>query len=271
MRYPTTCILICAVVGAPVAAAPALPLWEVGVIGGTVSMPAYPASADRSTRGIVFPYLVYRGKVFRSDESGLLARVLRTERMELDMGFAASLPTRSGAVDAREGMPNLGALGEFGPRLKVKVGNPDTTKVRFELPVRAVVEARGGLHHRGWTAEPRLTWGTEDPARRLSVGTSFSAVFGDRSINRYFYEVAPQYATPARPAYAADSGLVLLRLGASANYKLTRDVRLYGYVRAESYSRAANRDSPLHLKSTGIAGGFAVAWIMKRSSRPAAD
>jgi MipA family protein len=271
MRYPTTCILMCAVIGAHAAAAPTLPLWEAGAIGGAVSMPAYPASSDRSTRGIVFPYLVYRGKVFRSDESGLLARILRTERMELDLGFAASLPTRSGGVDARAGMPNLGALGEFGPRLKVKVGNVETSKVRFELPVRAVIEARGGLRQRGWTAEPRLSWGTEDESKRLSVGTNFSAVFGDRSINRYFYEVEPQFATPTRPAYTADSGLVLLRLGASANYKLTRDLRLYGYVRGESYSRSANRESPLHLKSTGFAGGFAVAWIIGRSSRPAAE
>lgn len=248
-----------------------LPVWEVGVIGGSVTMPAYPASDDRSSRGIVFPYLVYRGKVFRSDESGLLARLLRTERTELDIGFAASLPTRSGSVDARNGMPNLGALGEFGPRLKVKIGDLDTTRLRFELPVRAVIEARGGLRRQGWTAEPRLSWGTEDDTRRLSVGTNFSAVFGNRQIQRYFYEVEPQYATPTRPAYAADSGLLLLRLGASANYKLTRDVRLYGYLRAESYSRGANRDSPLHIKSTGYSGGFAVAWIMARSKRPAAE
>ena len=270
MRYPTTCILMCAVVGAQASAAPALPLWEAGVIGGAVSMPAYPASSDRSTRGIVFPYLIYRGKVFRSDESGLLARILRTERMELDMGFAASLPARSGSIDARAGMPNLGALGEFGPRLKVKVGDVDTTKVLFELPVRTVIEARGGLRQRGWTAEPRLSWSTGDETRRLAMGTNFSALFGDRSINRYFYEVEPQYATATRPAYAADSGLILLRLGASANYKLTRDLRLYGYLRAESYSRSANRDSPLHLKSTGYSGGIALAWIMARSQRPAA-
>lgn len=269
MRYLTTCILFCAVLDAHAASAPRLPLWELGVIGGAVSMPAYPASADRSTRGIVFPYLVYRGKVFRSDESGLLARILRTERMELDMGFAASLPTRSGDVDARAGMPNLGALGEFGPRLKVKVGALDTTKVRFVLPLRTVIEARDGFRQRGWTVEPGLAWSTEDDTRRLSMGTSFSAVFGDRSINRYFYEVEPQYATPVRPVYAADSGLMLLRFGASANYKLTRDLRLYGYLRAESYARSANRDSPLHLKSTGTAGGFAVAWIFGRSSRPA--
>ena len=271
MRYPATCMIVCLFAGAHAqAAAPALPLWELGVIGGGVAMPAYPASEERSTRGIVFPYLVYRGKVFRSDESGLLARLFRTERTEFDIGFAASLPVRSGGVDARAGMPNLGALGEFGPRLKVRIGDLDTTRLRFELPVRAVIEARGGLRRQGWTAEPRLSWGTEDETRRLSVGTNFSAVFGNRQIQRYFYEVEPQYATPSRPAYAADSGLMLLRLGASANYKLTRDVRLYGYLRAESYSRGANRDSPLHIKSTGYSGGFAVAWIMARSKRPAA-
>lgn len=246
-----------------------LPLWELGAIGGVVTMPAYPAAAERSTRALVSPYVIYRGRVFRSDESGIGARLLHTDRMEFDVGFAASLPARAGAIAAREGMPNLGALGEFGPRLRVKLGDTETTHLSFYLPVRTVIEAHGGLHQRGWTAEPGLAWSTEKDYERFSAGTSFSAVFGDAGINRYFYEVTPQYATGWRPAYEAKSGLMLVRMGASANYWLTRDIKLYGYVRAESYKHSANEDSPLYRKSTGYAAGFAVAWIVARSSRPA--
>lgn len=245
------------------------PLWELGVIGGAVTMPAYPAATERSTRGLVSPYIIYRGRIFRSDESGIGARLLHTDRIDFDIGFAASLPARSGAIAAREGMPNLGALGEFGPRLRVKIGNTETTRLSFQLPVRTVIEARGGLHQRGWTAEPGLAWSTEKDYERFAAGTSFSAVFGDAGINRYFYEVAPQHATATRPAYAAKSGLMLVRMGASANYWLTRDLKLYGYVRAESYKHSANQDSPLYKKSTGYAAGVAVAWIFSRSSRPA--
>lgn len=248
-----------------------LPLWELGVIAGAVTMPAYPAAAERSTRGLVSPYVIYRGRIFRSDESGIGARLLRTERVEFDVGFAASLPARAGAIAAREGMPNLGALGEFGPRLRVKIGDTDTTRLSFYLPVRTVIEARGGLRQRGWTAEPGLAWSTEKDYERFAAGTSFSAVFGDAGINRYFYEVEPQYATATRPAYAAKSGLMLVRMGASANYWLTRDLKLYGYVRAESYRHSANEASPLYRKSTGFAGGVAVAWIFSRSARPAQE
>ena len=54
------------------------PLWELGVVGGGVSTPAYPGSADRSSRGLVLPSIGYRGKIFRFDESGIGARLVRS-------------------------------------------------------------------------------------------------------------------------------------------------------------------------------------------------
>ena len=52
---------------------PALPLWEVGLFGGAASTPAYPGSEDRSTRALVLPMLIYRGKVLRADRSGAVS------------------------------------------------------------------------------------------------------------------------------------------------------------------------------------------------------
>jgi len=47
-------------------------------------------------------------------------------------------------------------------------------------------------------------------------------------------------------------------------------VRLFGYVRYESYAGSANRDSPLHLKNSGTSAGIGFAWTLARSSRRAA-
>ena len=244
-----------------------LPLWEIGLGGAALSTPAYPGADQRETRVLVFPNIVYRGQVLRADRSGIAARLFRSDRVELDVGFAGALPSDSDDVDEREGMPNLGPLVEFGPRLKVKLADLGGNRsLRAELPLRAVIEARGGLHGRGYTFEPRLAYEMAGQRGLWSLEGNASVVLGDRKINRHFYEVAPQFANSARPAYAADAGLVLTRLGLFGTRRLNQDLRVFGYLRYESYQGAANRASPLHVKDSGVSGGVGVLWTFKRSA-----
>ncbi len=250
--------------------APALPLWEAGVAGFAAFTPAYPGADTRSSRVLAVPFLIYRGEVLRADRSGIGARLVRNERIEFDVGFAASLPARSDAGAARAGMPDLGFLGEFGPRLKVFLANPGpTSRLRLDLPLRAVMEFRDGVRRQGATFEPRLVYETREAGSNWSYDANIGFVVGDSRINRYFYEVAPQYATATRPAYHADAGLMLVRAGVSTSYKVNDDVRVFGFLRMESYAGAANRDSPLLKNSSdaSIGGGF--TWTLGRSKSPA--
>ena len=63
----------------------AQPLWEVGVgaIAGTV--PDYPAADNYSARFVPFPYFIYRGHLFRSDENGAHLRADVRSNVELDV------------------------------------------------------------------------------------------------------------------------------------------------------------------------------------------
>ena len=246
------------------------PLWEFGALAGAASTPAYPGAAGRSARAIALPFLIYRGKVLRADQSGVGARLLRTDAAEADVGFALSLPARSDEVAARAGMPDLGSLVEFGPRLKLKLAElSPSSRLRLELPLRAVIEVRGGLHRRGWTAEPKLVWETRGPQDAWSTDASLGLVAGDAAINRYFYQVDPRYATAARPAYAAGAGLMLLRAAFSGARKLTPDVRVFGVLRYDSYAGAANRASPLMKRASGVSAAIGISWTLGRSARPA--
>lgn len=249
-----------------------LPLWEVGVIAGAVSTPAYPGAAERSNRALAAPIIIYRGKVFRSDQSGINARLFRSDVVELDVGFAASLPSRSDAGPARAGMPDLGTLLEAGPRLRINLARPTPlSRVKLELPVRSVFEVRGGARNQGLTFEPRLSYEWREASGLWTGDAYLAAVWGNRKINGYFYDVAPRYATLERPAYEADSGLLLTRVGLSGSRKLNEDLRLFGFVRYESYAGAANRDSPLMKRNTGSSAGFGLAWTLRRSERRAAN
>ena len=252
---------------APLPAAAGLPLWELGVGAFALSTPAYPGARSRNDRVLPLPWIQYRGKILWADQSGIGTRLFNSERVELDVGFAGSLPSKSDDVAIRTGMPDLGTLVEFGPRLKVKVAQlSPTSAIRFELPVRAVMEVRGGVRRQGSTIEPRLSYETRTIDAAWTGEAHVAAVFGDSRINRYFYEVGPQYATAARPAYQADSGRMLVRAGLAGSHRLNPDVRLFGYMRYESYAGAANTGSPLMQRDHGASAGVGVVWTFKRST-----
>lgn len=258
-------LALCASVAA---SAQTLPLWEAGVVAAAVTSPAYPGASERTNRALALPFFVYRGEVIRTDQGGIGARVVHTDRIDFDVGFAGSLPSHDVAV--REGMPDLGLLVEFGPRLKYLIANPTpSSRLRIELPLRAVFEVHAGVRRQGTTFEPRLVWDTRENGSPFGYDVSLGAVFGDRGINRYLYDVAPQYATAARPAYSASGGLMLLRAGTSVSYRFRPDVRVYAYAREESYAGTANLDSPLVKGRNGASFGVGVRWTLGRSARNA--
>lgn len=249
-----------------------LPLWELGVFAGGVSTPAYPGSVDRVSRTLVLPTVVYRGEILRSDRSGIGARLFRSEDVELDVGFSASLPASSDAVPARKGMPDLGTLVEFGPGLKWTVSRPTpSSRLRLELPLRSVLEVQGGVREQGVAFEPTLIYETRDAASGWSFAASTGLVVGDSRLNQYFYGVEPVYATPSRAAYSAQAGLIATRLGFTASRAMTPDLRLFAFARFESYGAAANRTSPLFLESAGHSVGLGLSWTLGRSATRVAN
>ena len=112
--------------GAALAQEPAagLPLWEIGAFAGSLSAPAYPASAERFTRNLVLPYVIYRGDVLRADREGVGARLELGPGYQFDFGASGSFAASSADVAARQDMPDLGTLVEVGPRLRITLARP---------------------------------------------------------------------------------------------------------------------------------------------------
>lgn len=250
---------------------PDLPLWEVGVAAGTLSQQAYPGADEQVRRTPVLPYVVYRGKVLRADDEGAGLRAVRTEGFELDVSFAGSLSSGGKSLRAREGMPKLPTLVEFGPVGRWFLNGRDAPdRLTLELPLRGVFEARDLRRHRGLSLEPEL--GLERRSRAgWSYGLGAGLVIGDRRLGATYYTVEPGEALPDRPAYAARAGLIAWRLKAGVARQLTPDVRVFAFGRVDSVAGAANRDSPLVRRTTGASVGIGLTYTLKRSAALASD
>lgn len=243
-----------------------LPLWEVGGFAGSLTSPAYPASTERLNRNLVLPYFIYRGERFSVDRDGIDARLRLAPNYELDLGVSGSFPAMSDGISVRQGMPDMGTLLEFGPRLKVKLPSPGPgMRLGLDLPLREVFEVSGGTRGQGLVFEPSMALDMANVGGGWSLSAKFGLIWGDQQINQYFYGVAPAYATALRPAFEAQSGLMSARASLSASKSLNPDVRLFGYARMDYFGLSANTASPLHLQNSSPSMGLGLTWTLGRS------
>lgn len=244
------------------------PLWTAGLFLVAGDHAAYPGSDRQVQSGTVLPFITWRGPVFRIEGGGAGLRTLRTPRYELDMSASASFGSDGRDVGARAGMPAIGTLVEFGPSLRLNLGElSDDGKRppwRLDLPLRAAFDADRDFDYGGLSFEPRLSWRLPSLLGG-SPALHAAALFGDRRLNAMYYGVAPVYATPERPAYEAKAGLVATRLGASWSRMLLPQVRLGLHAGLESVRGAANEDSPLVRKGLNHTLALTLTWTALRS------
>ena len=245
------------------------PLWELGLGGAGLYLPHYPAAAQNQTRFLPFPFLIYRGKIFRSDEKGFLrGRILKSEKIELDISFSGSLPVDSDDNDARSGMEELDWLAEIGPRLQVnlvKTGEPSrSARIDFELPIRGVfsTDFSESPDWRGVVFAPSVVYENANFSNSgINFTISAAALFATEELMDYFYEVDAQFVRSDRPEYDAEAGY----LGARFSFNMKRKLgsRVTGFVNTSlwNFTGSTNSDSPLSLETFnyGIVAGFKLA------------
>lgn len=247
------------------------PVWEAGVAGGVASVARYAGSSQRNVYVAGFPYLVYRSPRLRITGSAARLILAETPRFWLDISAGGWLPVNAQSDSARAGMPDLDLTFQAGPRINyVAIATPRTDTV-LRLATRAVWSAAAldDISHRGYVLEPAVRVSVLPGGRggRLSLGTSLSVLLGDSEQNAYFYDVAPAYATPARPAFHAGAGPVSYALSLTASWKITRSIRVGLYAQAETLAHTAVSDSPLVQDNRSFAYGVGANWVFWRSER----
>lgn len=240
-----------------------LPVFEVGIAGGGGSIPAYPASSQNQWRGLAVPYLIYRGNVFRSDDSGMRARANLADGIELSVSASGGVNAASGDITAREGMPDLDWLGESSssPRQRMKRRLGPISRIVLDTPVRAVFSTDWtSVSFRGITFAPDIAYEHMHLFSRFArLRVAAGVLFGTDRYTSYFYDVEPQYARPGREAYDAQPGYVGARLTVSYRLPLSERISIVVGGRIENFSGSSNAGSPLYRSEWNgtVVAGFA--------------
>lgn len=257
--------ILAALCRAPPAYADTKPLYELGAGAFLVSLPAYRGATQYKTYLLPFPYVVYRGRFLRSSRQGVRGVFFENPRAELSLSAGVSPPVSSRDVPIRAGMPDLKPSFELGPELKLHLYRTPQALVDLRLPVRAVQTFQ--LKPIGWIAYPHLNLDLPDwRGSGWNLGFSLGPTFGDRGYHRYFYDVAPQYATAERPAYRAPAGYGGATFYFAANRRMGR-LWIGTYLRYDSLAGTVFQDSPLVRTHQYLSAGIGLAWVFYESAQ----
>jgi outer membrane scaffolding protein for murein synthesis (MipA/OmpV family) len=243
------------------------PLWELGLGVGAFALPDYRGSDESRGWVLPVPYAVYRGDFLKADRKGVRGELFDSDRVELNLSVAASLPVDSERNAARADMPDLRPSLEFGPSLEFTLWRGQGRDLlELRLPVRAAFTLESSPRSIGWVATPNLNldvpgWGA---LQGWNFGMLAGPVFGDRRQHDYFYGVAPRFATPLRPAYAARGGYAGMQFIVAASRRFA-GFWVGAFLRADTLRGAVFDDSPLVRRESYVAGGAAIAWVLGTS------
>ena len=252
------------------AAARQAPLWEAGLGVGALGFADYRGADTDSVYPVPVPYFIYRGRFLRADRNGIRGLFLSSDRMEVNLSLNATTPVRSSSRGARSGMPSLRPTLELGPSLDIHLWKSTQSQFKLDLriPARTAVTVEPSPRRVGWLFSPNLNLDVTDPGghRGWNLGFLAGPVFADRRYNEYFYSVAPQFSTSARPAYRASGGYSGAQFVLSASKRFNR-YWVGGFARYDTLSNAGFADSPLVKSNHFWSAGLGIAWMIGESAQ----
>jgi outer membrane protein len=247
------------------------PLWEAGLGVAALYFPHYRGSEQSRGYALPAPYFVYRGDFFKADRHGVRGIFFKNDRVDLNLSIGASLPVYSDDNRARESMPDLKPSVEIGPSVDVTMWRSGDlrSKLDVRLPLRAAMTVESRSRFIGGQFFPHVNLDIQDPAgfAGWNLGVLAGPVFTDARYNRYFYEVAPAYASAARPAYASAGGGFAGTQFLVALSKRFPKVWVGGFARYDTLRGAKFEASPLVTSKNYFAAGIGVSWILGESAR----
>lgn len=243
-------------------------LWEFGIGLSGLMLPDYRGSDQYRYYALPFPYLIYRGKFFKSDRNGLRGTIFDNNWIEFNLSLGASLPVNSSKNRLRKNMPDLDPTIEIGPSINFKLWSNNNHNYRLDLrlPIRTAITVQNHFQNIGTTFSPHINLDIVNVADYpgWNLGMLLGPIFGSKRNHDYFYSVLPQYITSERFGYDAKAGYA----GSQFTLALSKRYSQYWlgtFIRLDTLKSAVFLGSPLVEKDYSLAFGIGVVWVFSES------
>ncbi len=254
---------------APAANGEDRPQWEAGLGFTVLDFADYRGSDERTSYVLPVPYVIYRGDLLKIERDRVRGLFFEYDRLTLQLSISGSVPVNSSDNAARQGMPDLDPTLEIGPSLEMRLyqSADRNLTVDLRLPVRTVIATDlRHTHNVGWVFAPLINFEFRAPIANAEwkTGLALGPLFGDKRYHNYFYGVAPEYATPQRSAYVAQSGYAGGQVIGSVSRSYQR-MWIGAFVRWDSVSHAVFEPSSLVRQNDTLTAGIAFVWRLLES------
>ena len=223
------------------------------------------------------PLPIYRGRFWRIGEdrrNPIRGRLLRTDRVKLDLAFDLNFPVDSEDIDVRTGMPDLDLLLEIGPELEVELATQNMMPGRsfLGLQLKPAFSFDGlSPDYEGLILSPEFTYLIRTPNERNEFKLRITPALATSDYMDFYYEVTPQFATPTRPVYSGDGGYLGTDLTITLSHDFSDKLDFVLGSRISFFQGAANEDSPLFVDKTNYSIYGAFTWKFWESKRRAGE
>ena len=252
-----SCIAVCWQASAEQAA------WQLGAGVAYSQLPDYPGAAQQQQYLLPFPYFTYRSDKLTLNRSEALGQLFSAGNLSLNLSLAAALPVNSDDNIARQGMPDLLWLTEFGPTADYQLLKNDQQQLLLRIPLRkAIATDLRHFHDAGWRFEPQLRW-QQNLAAKLRWTSQLTINWSDKDYHQYLYGVTAAYATAQRPQYNAGGGYAGWRWSNGITWQHKR-WWLGAFIRYDNLQGVSFADSPLLQRRHNASFGVALAWIFNQ-------
>ncbi len=241
--------------------------WELGGGVAGFDVPLYVGSAQSKQYLLPVPYAKLTSRYLEVDD-GIRGIFFTSPYVRLDISADIGVPVSSDDSEVRRGMPNLDAVLQLGPSLKITFSGSRRGKneLRLELPVRtAIATDIKSTENIGWVFEPRFVY---EQRRKNKQGLSYLAAFGlqysTSDYHAYYYDVEPQFVTSERVFFESDKGYSGLLTDLSAAWR-QGEIIYWVFLRYRNLNGAVFENSPLVEQSDYLLAGAGVTWVFAQS------
>ena len=238
---------------------------ETGLGATLVHIPHYLGSNEAEDYLLPVPYIRYRSERLNIDRNLVQTKLFQHGKWNIELSFGGAVAVDSDKSDAREGMDDLGFIGEMGPALQYHFrGNRSTDNALYlTMPIRGAVSTDfTQAEYRGYSFNPQLIWRRSYPLEGMLVRSQVSTGLRSASshMHDYIYGVDAEFANADREAYRGKSGYGGFTFSYSSSIKFEKYI-IAGFVRYGNISGASFEDSPLVKQNSNLMFGIAWAYL----------